>query len=51
MVDSIIGKSFRKGQETISIENLPPVELIGIYFGAHWAPPCRLFTPSLTEFY
>jgi len=26
-------------------------ELIGIYFGAHWAPPCRLFTPALTEFY
>ena len=23
----------------------------GIYYGAHWAPPCRLFTQVLTEFY
>ena len=23
----------------------------GIYYGAHWAPPCRLFTTVLTEFY
>ncbi len=26
-------------------------DFIGIYFGAHWAPPCRLFTPALAEFY
>ena len=24
---------------------------IGIYFAAHWNPPCRGFTPILTEFY
>merc|ERR1712139_535927 len=24
---------------------------IGIYFSAHWCPPCRGFTPKLTEFY
>ena len=23
----------------------------GIYYGAHWAPPCRLFTTVLTDFY
>ena len=23
----------------------------GIYFGAHWAPPCRLFTTTLGDFY
>ncbi len=28
-----------------------PAEFYGIYFGAHWAPPCRLFTTTLTEFY
>ena len=22
-----------------------------IYFSAHWCPPCRGFTPMLTEFY
>ena len=26
-------------------------DFVGMYFGAHWAPPCRLFTPSLAEFY
>lgn len=24
---------------------------IGIYFSAHWCPPCRRFTPLLAEFY
>jgi nucleoredoxin len=26
-------------------------KLIGIYFSAHWCPPCRGFTPILAEFY
>ena len=25
--------------------------LIGIYFSAHWCPPCRGFTPILSKFY
>ena len=24
---------------------------IGIYFSAHWCPPCRAFTPDLVKFY
>ncbi len=23
---------------------------VGIYFSAHWCPPCRLFTPELVKF-
>lgn len=30
-----------------SVEN--PV--IGLYFSAHWCPPCREFTPVLADFY
>jgi len=26
-------------------------KIIGIYFSAHWCPPCRMFTPVLAEFY
>jgi len=25
-------------------------KFIGIYFSAHWCPPCRMFTPMLVEF-
>jgi nucleoredoxin len=26
-------------------------KVIGIYFSAHWCPPCRKFTPELVEFH
>ena len=26
-------------------------KVVGIYFSAHWCPPCRGFTPALVEFY
>jgi thiol-disulfide isomerase/thioredoxin len=27
------------------------VDMIGIYFSAHWCPPCKKFTPVLADFY
>ncbi len=56
MVENVIGKTLRRGPNTIAVSDLVTPsggapELLAIYFGAHWAPPCRLFTPALTEFY
>eukprot|EP00884_Botryococcus_braunii_P006330 jgi/Botrbrau1/15699/Bobra.4_1s0072.1 len=30
---------------------LRPRPVIGLYFSAHWCPPCRRFTPKLVETY
>jgi len=36
---------------TGSTEELLAGKTIGIYFSAHWCPPCRGFTPKLAEMY
>ena len=37
--------------EKIDIKKEFAGKTIGIYFSAHWCPPCRGFTPLLVEFY
>jgi len=41
------------GKDLKNVDNsfLTEVKLIGIYFSAHWCPPCRNFTPKLVKFY
>ena len=34
----------------VGIDALGDVDLVGIYFSAHWCGPCRAFTPKLVEF-
>lgn len=36
------------GEELLAKTNGKP---IGLYFSAHWCPPCRSFSPKLAEFY
>jgi len=40
-----------KGAATKTASVLKDVEVLGIYFSAHWCPPCRGFTPKLSENY
>lgn len=47
----MLGSKFvdAQGQETV-ISNWEGTT-VGIYFSAHWCPPCRQFTPVLVDFY
>ena len=51
-MESIFGDVLRHGKETVgTAESLKAAKFSGIYFGAHWAPPCRMFTKILIDFY
>jgi len=40
-----------KGQK-VSVKSISDSkQVVGIYFSAHWCPPCRGFTPQLAVFY
>ncbi|CAN7938967.1 unnamed protein product [Ixodes hexagonus] len=41
----------RDGSEVSAEEVLCGKKVVGLYFSAHWCPPCRMFTPSLAEAY
>ena len=36
--------------ENVSVSTLERKK-VGVYFSAHWCPPCRGFTPMLVDFY
>ena len=35
----------------VKLSEAKEAQLIGVYFSAHWCPPCRRFTPILSNFY
>lgn len=43
-------KIIKDGAE-VPASKLAATEVVGIYFSAHWCPPCRGFTPKLAETY
>ncbi|MEM7394285.1 MAG: thioredoxin family protein, partial [Verrucomicrobiota bacterium] len=53
--DSVFAGMFGKTlynaeKEMVSVDSLAGKK-VGIYFSAHWCPPCRGFTPKLVDFY
>ena len=55
MVDGKVSKKFPSsllsGSGTVDNTSVDSAKLVGIYFSAHWCPPCRGFTPVLADFY
>jgi len=49
-----LGDEFLSGTdgETVEIDEIKkPGKVIGLYFSAHWCPPCKMFTPQLVKTY
>jgi len=49
-----LGSEFLSGPDgdTVDVDELKgPGKYIGLYFSAHWCPPCRGFTPDLIKAY
>lgn len=46
-IDQVLTKN---GQKTLA-EVVEGYKFYAIYFSAHWCPPCRNFTPVLSQFY
>ena len=44
--DEVDGK-----KDKVKLTEVKESPLIGVYFSAHWCPPCRAFTPVLSQFY
>ena len=48
---SIIGAGFRGKSGEVSVEQVQSCEAVCLFFGAHWAPPSRVFASLLCDFY
>ena len=47
----LFGERLRTARnKPVSVDTLTD-KVIGVYFSAHWCPPCRAFTPELVKFY
>ena len=48
---SLFGEELVFGTETVKTAEVLNGKIVGVYFSAHWCPPCRAFTPKLAEWY
>jgi len=45
-----LGTTFLQGESEVGLEAVAG-KTLGLYFSAHWCPPCRGFTPNLAAWY
>ena len=53
-INALVGDSLvKKDLEEVNTSEVStkPGSVIGLYFSAHWCPPCRAFTPKLAKVY
>lgn len=50
-LDQALGQSFVKPDGTSVGCDALNGKYLGLYFSAHWCPPCKMFTPKLVEVY
>ncbi|MCF7818095.1 MAG: redoxin family protein [Kiritimatiellales bacterium] len=50
-VKGLFGKELRNARDKKVPVDALAGKTIGIYFSAHWCPPCRAFTPELVKFH
>ena len=48
---SVVGDKFLSGDTEVTADTVLKSKLVGLYFSAHWCPPCQHFTPLLADFY
>jgi len=49
---SMLGETLQSKDGPVNVSTIiGPSKVIGLYFSAHWCPPCRGFTPVLSDFY
>ena len=52
-LEKLIGETVVNGEsKDVTVSSLGGEgKVLGIYFSAHWCPPCRAFTPQLATWY
>uniref|UniRef100_A0A0B7BLJ8 Thioredoxin domain-containing protein n=1 Tax=Arion vulgaris TaxID=1028688 RepID=A0A0B7BLJ8_9EUPU len=48
---TLLGSEVKGKDGSVNVTSLSDNDVVGIYFSAHWCPPCRAFTPVFGEYY
>lgn len=50
-IKQLLGDSFVDHDKKVVTSTAINTDIVCLYFSAHWCPPCRGFTPTLSKFY